>query len=1008
MKTHFAPLWISLLGWLSVNAQEAPYSAIEQGPNHRVLARVTAHTNLAGRVQLRTNRYTEICTGLNFERDGKYFPSRPEFRLTPDGFAIADQAQHKLIIAPNANTPQGLVDYLAADGQRLRASVIGLNLYSPVTGHSVQVGAVKDCVGVQSSPNEVLFEDAFEGLKASLRFRNEIGIFHQEILLLEGLRPAQLAKLGFGPDDRPQIEVWTEMWTDREPGVQAFTVKSEQKQELRARMVEPDAVEEFLDFGAAKMIQGTAFADWDPQSQAVTVCKRWLRSEENRRFLLEACDLAALEPMLSKLPAAGFAQVSNRPSKKGLLAGRTIPVRQAAAKSGPPFLIARADPARQRPLQVTLDYQILSSTESNLVFAGHQTYLVSGMTYAFDKTVIEGGTVIKFATNANTGLTVMYNGSVECATGPYSMAVLTSAFNDTVGDTIAGSTGVPVRTAKALQFPNWCSGAQLQYLRFTHLGTGVSAVWNATVSHSQFIDCDSGVDFGSSLNLYNVLFADCGTNAFNNPSSCAPYCPAPAVSVQHITADNCGVFARFGSWSSTPSLSLLNCVLSGVSQVLVGTANVSSNATSAYSSGAGVYTSVVAGDYYLCDGSTNRNSGVTEGLNASLLAELKQQTTYAPASSSNTLTTLDTTLSPLAARDADQPDRGYHYPPIDYLVAVMQVTNATLTIGPGTVIGLLNQTGIWLNDAASLQSVGTPNQPVRFVHYALAQEQSRKIGGSQFIPINCWRQNGISAPASLRFSEFLQPAGLANSYQLYLDGDSWSYSELSIRDCVFRGGTMVTYGLNGNWEFQNNCVINSDSYLVDYGSFPYGFSFRNNLWKGGSFGLEKWASSNSWTVTDNVFDRCSVDVYYDSLLTHSHNAYIATSGAARIEPTNAYDVVLTNLTYLKGHLGPWYQPTNSPLRDLGSRSASAAGLYHHTTTTNQVKEAGTLLDIGFHYIATDAAGIPLDSDADGVPDYWEDRNGDGLVNNGETDSASASDPGLRVLITRPRHHAPVP
>ncbi|MEI6786198.1 MAG: hypothetical protein WCQ21_35395, partial [Verrucomicrobiota bacterium] len=61
------------------------------------------------------------------------------------------------------------------------------------------------------------------------------------------------------------------------------------------------------------------------------------------------------------------------------------------------------------------------------------------------------------------------------------------------------------------------------------------------------------------------------------------------------------------------------------------------------------------------------------------------------------------------------------------------------------------------------------------------------------------------------------------------------------------------------------------------------------------------------------------------------------------------------------------------------------GLYHFTTTTNQVKEAGTKVDMGFHYIAVDASGIPIDSDGDGKPDYLEDVNGDG---NGTNDPTS--------------------
>ena len=41
------------------------------------------------------------------------------------------------------------------------------------------------------------------------------------------------------------------------------------------------------------------------------------------------------------------------------------------------------------------------------------------------------------------------------------------------------------------------------------------------------------------------------------------------------------------------------------------------------------------------------------------------------------------------------------------------------------------------------------------------------------------------------------------------------------------------------------------------------------------------------------------------------------------------------------------------------------------------------MDIGYHYIAVDANGIPIDSNGDNIPDYLEDANGNGLVDNGE-------------------------
>ena len=70
-----------------------------------------------------------------------------------------------------------------------------------------------------------------------------------------------------------------------------------------------------------------------------------------------------------------------------------------------------------------------------------------------------------------------------------------------------------------------------------------------------------------------------------------------------------------------------------------------------------------------------------------------------------------------------------------------------------------------------------------------------------------------------------------------------------------------------------------------------------------------------------------------------------------------------------------------------ARAASAAGLYHYTTTTDQVKEGTTWVDAGFHYVAVNGQGQPIDTDGDGLPDYFEDRNGNGVYDSsqGETD-----------------------
>ena len=48
-------------------------------------------------------------------------------------------------------------------------------------------------------------------------------------------------------------------------------------------------------------------------------------------------------------------------------------------------------------------------------------------------------------------------------------------------------------------------------------------------------------------------------------------------------------------------------------------------------------------------------------------------------------------------------------------------------------------------------------------------------------------------------------------------------------------------------------------------------------------------------------------------------------------------------------------------------------------TTNEAVEGTNIISIGYHYVATDQYGNPLDSNGDGIPDYLEDLNGKGVL-----------------------------
>ncbi|HMO99730.1 MAG TPA: hypothetical protein PKE26_11520 [Kiritimatiellia bacterium] len=139
----------------------------------------------------------------------------------------------------------------------------------------------------------------------------------------------------------------------------------------------------------------------------------------------------------------------------------------------------------------------------------------------------------------------------------------------------------------------------------------------------------------------------------------------------------------------------------------------------------------------------------------------------------------------------------------------------------------------------------------------------------------------------------------------------------------------------------------------------------------------------------------SYAVINDSLFASLTNTVFAYSGGATPTLTHnarynaplgslgANVLVLTNSPFRTGPHGTYYLDQSSPLINAGSQAAHLEPeLYHFTTATNHLKETNSVVDIGFHY------GTPIDTDGDGLYDYVEDGNGDGLY---EPDAYDPSD-----------------
>jgi hypothetical protein len=226
---------------------------------------------------------------------------------------------------------------------------------------------------------------------------------------------------------------------------------------------------------------------------------------------------------------------------------------------------------------------------------------------------------------------------------------------------------------------------------------------------------------------------------------------------------------------------------------------------------------------------------------------------------------------------------------------------------------------------------------------------------------------------------------------------------LNFQDCEFHGGKLISTRPTVNL---TNCLLErayTDLEPKD-GLTNY---VRVGLAYGGAF---IFGPTNS-LVQDLLFDGTAVTNWNG--YSGGFNAY--DTGAQRLSPNQSTDIILSAApSYQLGPLGNYYQLTNSVLINADTNTtADQVGLYHYTVTTNlvsgyEIKETNSLVDVSYHYVATDANGNPIDTNGDGIPDYLSDVNGNGTVNSGEISWNASGDLGLKVLITRPKNNSTIP
>jgi hypothetical protein len=692
-----------------------------------------------------------------------------------------------------------------------------------------------------------------------------------------------------------------------------------------------------------------------------------------------------------------------------------LPPQRLAQNTSKTMLIAKTESPTKG---FVLDYQTLNSSISSYTFQGDTTYYISAAVSS-GTTTFEGGAVIKYTNGAS--LTISGPTAQSWKSDIYRPVIFTAIDDNSVGETISGSTGTPTNYYATYAL-NLAAGRNsspvFSNFRINYAATGINitgtTLLNALIKDGQIVNCQYACGLIGSLLVYNVLFANIGTN----------FTSLGNTDFQNDTFASVGTVLKPGALGPL-NYTMENCILAGVGSYGPATPTGTNNGfyscpstfgSNAKSSSIYPFQSIGAGNYYLTNGPGFQNSGMTN-IDSRTLADIKAKTTYPPILYSNVTVSINTILSPQAQRDIDTPDLGYHYDPIDYLVDQYNVTNAILTLTNGVAIAGYNDSDLIIEDNSSIVSIGSPLYPNWLVRYSSVQEQPVSLGTLPSFGLTVNPYHTSTAPSGqFRFTKFACPAGGGD--HLYDYQSTWSYGDLLVQDCEFWSGANFFGGnTNSVATLVNNLFCRSTFSATPFTSASVSYLYvTNNLFWGVSSivfstGIHAAASTN-WCVFNNDFDSCSNTVNTNVSITNGCNAYLNCTGY--ISPTNATDI-FTNvgLAYQTGPLGTFYQPTNSPLINMGSTNANLLGFYHYTVITNmvsglEIKETNSIVDIGYHYVAVDTNGIPIDTNGDGIPDYLEDANGNGLVDSGEIGWNIVGDLGLQVIITRPRNGSILP
>jgi RHS repeat-associated protein len=1003
MKAFNLTWMVVILATLSGRAQTTPaannnvppdtaYTVVDQGANHNVWEKTSYELAPDGTLHAKTHRYTELASGLNYWNNGQWTPAQEQIEPFSGG-AVAQQGQYQVIFANNLNS-QGSIDCQTVDGKRLRSNILSLEYYDPTTGQSALIGQVQNSQGEIISANQVLYQNAFSGVNADVRYTYNKSGFEQEVILRAQLPAPEAFGLSSASSE---LAVCTEFIDP--PTVEIRNIDSG---EQLSNGLEPD---QGISWGVTTLSRGHAF-DLGDQGQ-VPVTKEYV-TIQGRQILIEKVRLNQIRGYLSSLPEQ--ASVSRKPP---LIACQTLllPNTPLAQKTGKPLKYAKAPPARG----FVMDYISLTSGYTNYTFQGDTTYYLSGNLTLKGTNYFEGGTVIKFASGTSiTESAGPFTPDVVFESTPYRPVVFTAKDDNTCGQPISGSSGSPsgYYASPALYLPGG-GIQQVSDFKIAYANPALNAPSTSlTLYDGQIYKCGAGVALaGDPALVENVLFSSVRTNFVLSAGA--------AVSAQQVTFDNSvALTSPTNSFPTGASLALTNCVLVNVTNlsatVAAGyngfyqTAEIGSSHTT---NSGNPFQSALGGGCYLTNGCAFHNAG-TPAINPTLWINLAAKTTYAPIVYSNATFTVVTNFYPQAQRDTNAaPDLGYHYSPLDYIFGgVNAYTN--LTFAADTAVGWYNGGpwsgssegyGIALENSSQAAFNGMATAPCIFAKTTMVQEGDTGywtpegyLGG--FIGLGGHNTQATAPTLILNFTRCYARDTETAIFRDYGDG---TLLVTKANNSEFYCGEAAGYLM---YFYFTNC-LSFRTILGPACACSSSVTMRNCTFFGGQLTADRESATWPLVVEDCAFAGVNFNYLNDTsggdtnITWINYNSFLTTDSLPSGQ--GSHYLTLASYSWQSSWFGNFYLPPGSSLIQAGSTTANNIGLFHFTTQTNQMPETNAVVDIGYHYVAADEYGNPLDSNGDGIPDYLEDANGNGLDDPGEIpwDVAILSQPASLTVVS---------